>query len=90
LFLYVRDIPKDNKIVLKGISNKINRAYVVGNGTVLNKQVLCKVYWNKYPGLTYIEIPKDTLDPYYTVVAIVLDGPIKLYNKETGAIELNQ
>ena len=90
LFLYVRDIPKDNKIVLKGISNKINRAYVVGNGTVLNKQVLCKVYWNKYPGLTYIEIPKDTLDPYYTVVAIVLDGRIKLYNKETGAIELNQ
>ncbi|MDB4024046.1 alpha-L-fucosidase [Flavobacteriaceae bacterium] len=89
LFLYVRDIPKDNKIVLKGISNKINRAYVVGNGTVLNKQVLCKVYWNKYPGLTYIEIPKDTLDPYYTVVAIVLDGPIKLYNKETGAIEVN-
>ena len=89
LFLYVRDIPKDNKIILKGISNKINRAYVVGNGTVLNKQVLCKVYWNKYPGLTYIEIPKETLDPYYTVIAIVLDGQIKLYNKETGAIEMN-
>ena len=89
LFLYVRDIPKDNKIVLKGISNKINRAYVVGNGTVLNKQILCKVYWNEYPGLTYIEIPKETLDPYYTVLALVLDGPIKLYNSETGAIELN-
>lgn len=89
LFLYVRDIPKDNKIVLKGISNKINRAYVVGNGTVLNKQILCKVYWNKYPGLTYIEIPKETLDPYYTVIALVLDGPIKLYNSETGAIEMN-
>ena len=51
--------------------------------------MLCKVYWNKYPGLTYIEIPKETLDPYYTVIAIVLDGQIKLYNKETGAIEMN-
>ena len=26
LFLYVRDFPKDGKIVLKGIKNKINRA----------------------------------------------------------------
>ena len=59
LFLFLRDIPKDNQIVVKGISNKINRAYIVGNGTVLNQQLLCKVYWNKYPGLTYIEIPKE-------------------------------
>ena len=89
LFLFLRDIPKDNQIVLKGISNKINRAYIVGNGTVLNQQLLCKVYWNKYPGLTYIEIPKETIDPYYTVIALVLDSPIKLFNKNTGAVEKN-
>ena len=89
LFLFLRDIPKDNQIVVKGISNKINRAYIVGNGTVLNQQLLCKVYWNKYPGLTYIEIPKETIDPYYTVIALVLDSPIKLFNKSTGAVEKN-
>ena len=89
LFLFLRDIPKDNQIVVKGISNKINRAYIVGNGTVLNQQLLCKVYWNKYPGLTYIEIPKETIDPYYTVIALVLDSPIKLFNKNTGAVENN-
>ncbi|MGY8945513.1 MAG: alpha-L-fucosidase [Flavobacteriales bacterium] len=89
LFLFVRDIPKDNKIILKGISNEINRAYLVGNGTVLNQQLLCKVYWNKYPGLTYIEIPKETIDPYYTVVALVLDSPIKLFNKKTGSVQSN-
>jgi alpha-L-fucosidase len=89
LFLFLRDIPKDNQIVVKGISNKINRAYIVGNGTVLNQQLLCKVYWNKYPGLTYIEIPKETIDPYYTVIALVLDSPIKLFNKNTGAVEKN-
>ena len=27
LYLFVRDLPKDNKIVLKGIANKINRAW---------------------------------------------------------------
>tara|TARA_B100001057_G_scaffold300966_1_gene301149 strand:- start:3378 stop:4727 length:1350 start_codon:yes stop_codon:yes gene_type:complete len=89
LFLFLRDKPKDNQIILKGISNKINRAYVVGNGTVLNKKLISNVYWNKYPGITYIEIPEETLDPYYTVIAIVLDSPIKLYKQETGTIEIN-
>ena len=56
---------------------------------VINKQLLCKVYWNKYPGISYLEVPEDTLDPYYTVIAIVLDSPIKLFNKKSGAVELN-
>ena len=89
LFLYVRDLPKDNNIILKGVSNKINRAYIVGNGTVLNQQVLCKVYWNKYPGITYIEVPKQTIDKYYTVIALVLDDTINLYKEKVGAIENN-
>jgi len=89
LYLYIRDKPKNNEIVLKGISNKINRAYVVGNGTILNKQILCKVYWNKYPGITYVKIPENTLDEYYTVIALVLDGPIKIFKEKKGAIELN-
>ena len=89
LFLYVRDLPKDNNIILKGVSTKINRAYIVGNGTVLNQQVLCKVYWNKYPGITYIEVPKQTIDKYYTVIALVLDDTIDLYKEKVGAIENN-
>jgi alpha-L-fucosidase len=89
LYLFVRDIPKNNQIILKGISNKINRAYVVGNGTVLNQQLLCKVYWNKYPGISYIEIPKETLDEYYTIIALVLDSPIKLFNAQSKPIQVN-
>ena len=89
LYLYVRDFPKDGKIVLKGLRNKINRAYVVGNGTILENQTICKVYWNKYPGITYIEIPNDSIDKYYTTVAVVLDGEIDLYREKIGAIEQN-
>ena len=80
LFLYVRDIPKDGKIVLKGVENKINRIYVVGNGTILNSEKFCKVFWNSYPGITYIEIPENAIDPYYTVIAVQLDGEIKLHD----------
>jgi alpha-L-fucosidase len=89
LYLYIRDYPKDGKIVLKGLNNKINRAYVVGDGTILENQTICKVYWNKYPGITYIEIPNDSVDKYYTTVAVVLDGEINLYKDKPGAIEQN-
>ena len=33
------------------------------------------------------QLPKDTLDPYYTVVAFVFDGPIRLYSDQNGAVE---
>ena len=89
LYLYLRDIPKDGNVVLKGISNKINRAYVVGQGAILNQQTICTVYWNKYPGLTYVEVPKESIDPYYTVIAVLLDGEIELYREHNGAVEQN-
>ncbi len=81
LYVYVRDIPKDNQIVLKGISNKIKNIRLVGSNTPLKHKILTKVSWNDYPGLLYIEIPEKMIDPYYTVVAIELDGKIKLYKK---------
>jgi len=89
LFLFVRDIPKDGKIVVKGISNTIQRAYVVGNGSILSQNKIAKLYWNKYPGISYIDLPKETIDTYYTVVALVLDGPIELYSELNGAVEQN-
>lgn len=89
LFLYVRDIPKDGKVILKGVKNKINRAYVVGEASILDQETFCSVYWSAYPGLTYIELPEQALDEYYTVIAVLLDGPIQLFREKTGAIESN-
>lgn len=34
-------------------------------------------------------IPEDAMDEHYTVLAIVLDGKIKLYRERSGAIESN-
>ena len=89
LYLYVRDIPKDGKVVLKGIKNKINRAYVVGEASILDSENFCSVYWSEYPGLTYLELPERAIDEYYTVIAVLLDGPIELFREKTGAIESN-
>ncbi len=89
LYVFVRDIPKDGKVALRGIKNKINRIYVVGNGAMLEHDVFSKVYWSEYPGLLYIDLPKQAIDENYTVIAIMLDGKIDLYDKRHGAIENN-
>lgn len=90
LFLYLRDSPKDGQIALKGISNTIKSVYVVGgDGAELEHEIFCKVSWNTYPGITYINIAEDAIDKYYTVLAVVLDGRIKLYGEKSGAIESN-
>ena len=88
LYLFVKG-NANGQLTLKGISNKINRIWVVGNGTKLNHQVTSKVFWNNYPGLTYIDLPEHLLDQYCTVLAVLLDGPVDLYRETTGAIEAN-
>lgn len=88
LYLFVKGNP-NGQIALKGIKNKINSVWVVGNGTALNHKTISKIYWSKYPGITYIDIPKNVLDDYYTVVGVLLDGEIDLYREVVGAIESN-
>lgn len=88
LYLYVHG-DANGQIALKGVKNKINRIWVVGNGTKLNYEVKSKVYWSQYPGLKYIDIPEGVLDEYCTVLAVLLDGKIDLYRETVGAIESN-
>lgn len=88
LYLFVNG-DSNGQIELKGISNQINRVWVVGNGTILNHDVKSRVFWNAYPGIKYIDLPENVLDEYLTVVAVLLDGPIRLFREKTGAIEVN-
>jgi len=82
LYLYVRDIPKDGKVAVKGLKNKINRIFVVGEGSLLQHKTFCTVYWSEYPGISYIDIPEDVQDKNYTVLALMLDGKLKLYREQ--------
>jgi alpha-L-fucosidase len=78
LYLYLEAQPV-GPIFIKGLNNKIKRAWVVGNGTTLDTQVLMKLSWSPVPGIAYITVPKEVLDPQVTVVAVQLDGPVSLY-----------
>ena len=64
--------------MLEGVKNKINRIYVVGNGTKLTWKEYLKPYWSSNAGLYFIDVPEAVLDEYITVLAVVLDGKLKL------------
>ena len=80
LFLYLDGQPT-GPLLIKGLKNKINRAWVVGNGTKLETKIMMKQYWSAIPGLVYIDVPSQVLDKQVTVLAVLLDGPIDLYHE---------
>lgn len=81
---------KPNGVVeVKGLVNKVNRVWVVGDGSMLSYKVYNKNYWSAVPGNLYINVPDHVLDPQITVLAVLLDGPIKLYRGEGQVISSN-
>ena len=88
LYLYVDNAPK-GPLLIKGLKNKINRAWVVGNGAILNHKIVGKQYWSDVPGLLYIDLPVSMQDKDVTVIALLLDRPISLYREKVKAIESN-
>lgn len=88
LYLYLPYNP-NGQIMLKGIKNKINRIYVVGNGTKLNWDIKMKQYWSAVPGIIYIDVPEKVLDEQVTVIAVLLDGKVDLYREKGQVLESN-
>jgi alpha-L-fucosidase len=88
LYLYVDNKP-NGPLLIKGLKNKVNRAWVVGNGTKLTTKVVGKQYWSDVPGLLYIDLPLDVQDKDVTVIAIQLDSEIDLYREKGQVIESN-
>ena len=83
LFLFVDGQPA-GPLLIKGLKNRINRAWVVGNGTKLETKILMRQYWSRIPGLVYIDVPRQVLDPQVTVIALLLDGPVELYTDKSN------
>jgi alpha-L-fucosidase len=77
LYLFISGNP-GGEVMLEGVKNKINRIYVVGNGTKLLWKEYLKPYWSSNAGLLFINVPENVLDEYLTVLALVLDGKLKL------------
>jgi len=88
LYLYLPYRP-NGQVEVKGLINKVNSVWVVGNGASLKHKVYNKNYWSAVPGNLYIEVPDNVLDPQITVIAVLLDGPIQLYHGAGQVIESN-
>ena len=88
LYLYLPYRP-NGPIEIKGLMNKVNRVWVVGNGAMLPFKIHNKSYWSQVPGNLYIEVPERVQDEQITVLAVLLDGPIKLYSGEGQVISAN-
>jgi alpha-L-fucosidase len=78
LYLFLDGQPK-GPVLIKGLKNRINSVWVVGNAVNLDTKIMMKPYWSPVPGLAYIDVPKEVLDPEVTVLAVLLDGPVSLY-----------
>jgi alpha-L-fucosidase len=81
LYLFLDSEPR-GPVVIKGLKNAVRRAWVVGDGTTLETQILMKQTWNAIPGLLYITVPARILDRQVTVLAVSLDGSIDLYRDD--------
>ncbi len=88
IYLFVEGRPS-GPIALKGISNQIARIRIAGDGTLLDYKMYDKLYWSATPGLVYIDIPETRLDKFVTVIAVLLDGPVKEYRHDVKPIESN-
>ena len=88
LYLYVDNKP-NGPLLIKGLKNKVNRIWVVGNGTKLSHKVVGKQYWSSVPGMLYITLPEKVQDKDVTVIAVLLKGEIDLFREEVKAIESN-
>ena len=88
LYLFLTQKPV-HPIVIKGLKNQINRIRIVGEGTKLSHKVVGKAYWSEVPGLLYIDVPEEKLDPQVTIIAIQLKGKIDLYREDGQVIESN-
>lgn len=88
LYLYLPYRPT-GPIEVKGLMNRVHRAWVVGHGARLTCKVYNKAYWSELPGNLYIDVPEDLLDPNITVIALLLDGPCRIYRGEGQVITSN-
>lgn len=71
LYLFVTG-KSNGPVMVKGLKNKVQSIWVLGNGTKLEHEVKMKAWWSSIPGLVFIDVPDDVLDEYITVIALRL------------------
>ena len=66
------------ELMLEGVKNRINKVFVVGNGTSLEFREYLRPWWSGHAGVYFIKLPETVLDERMTVVGVSLDGKLKV------------
>ena len=66
------------ELMLEGVKNRINKAFVMGNGTNLEVREYLRPYWSGHAGVYFIKVPEEVLDEKMTVIGVALDGRLKI------------
>ncbi|MGD9549330.1 MAG: alpha-L-fucosidase [Candidatus Krumholzibacteriia bacterium] len=69
---------------IKGLENAVTSVRVVGMDLELPHRVVGKISWSRIPGLVFIDVPLMAADPMLTVLAVELEGPLRLYRGAGG------
>jgi len=65
------------ELMLEGVKNRINKAFVIGNGTALEVKEYLRPGWSNHAGVYFIKVPGEVLDEKMTVISISLDGTLE-------------
>lgn len=66
------------ELMLEGVKNRINKAFVVGNGTTLEVKEYLRPSWSNHAGVYFIKVPGEVLDEKMTVIGLSLEGTLKI------------
>ena len=89
LYVYLPYVPNES-LELKGLKSRIRRVRVVGTDADLQWKLYNDIDWSEVPGVYYIQVPADVLDERMTVLALELDGPLRLYRGSGQIISFNE
>ena len=88
LYLYLPYKPVE-KVMVKGIVNNIKDIRVVGQTEKPTYTLYNKLSWSEVPGVLYIDVPERLLDENITVLALDLEGELKVYQGEGQVVTAN-
>ena len=89
LYLYLPYAP-NGSVEIKGLKSKILKARVVGSDQLLSWKLYNDIDWSETPGVYYLDVPEQVLDPQMTVIALELDSPVTLYRGAGQVISFNE
>ncbi|HRF59304.1 MAG TPA: alpha-L-fucosidase [Fimbriimonadaceae bacterium] len=78
LYLMILGHPR-GQVCLRGLKNAVTRATALGSGAEVGVRRLGGADWMQVPGVLWLDVPPDALEPEITVLRLELEGPLDLY-----------